>query len=71
MLRRSPVGVVLHRLGGGVALGGAATQGPKVEVTGRAGELLLFCFGRQAHARVEYAGEPESITRLKNAGFAV
>jgi uncharacterized protein (TIGR03085 family) len=74
MLRRSPVGVVLHYPGAvgsrAVVLGGAK-QGPKVEVIGGAGELLLFCFGRQAHARVEYAGEPESITRLKNAGFAV
>ncbi|MEU7833119.1 TIGR03085 family metal-binding protein [Nonomuraea sp. NPDC049129] len=66
MLRRSPVGVVLHRLGGGVTLGGAQ-QGPKVEVTGRAGELLLFCFGRQEHARVELAGDADAVARLKNA----
>jgi uncharacterized protein (TIGR03085 family) len=74
MLRRSPVGVVLHHPGAGgaraVVLGGAQ-QGPKVEVIGGAGELLLFCFGRQAHARVEYAGESEAITRLKNARFGV
>ncbi|MBT2228712.1 TIGR03085 family metal-binding protein [Nonomuraea sp. NEAU-A123] len=66
MLRRSPVGVVLHRLGGGVTLGGAR-QGPKVEVTGRAGELVLFCFGRQEHARVELSGDADAIARLKNA----
>lgn len=66
MLRRSPVGVVLHRLGGGVTLGGAR-QGPKVEVTGRAGELLLFCFGRQEHAKVELTGDADAIARLKNA----
>ncbi|MEU7854835.1 TIGR03085 family metal-binding protein [Nonomuraea sp. NPDC049141] len=66
MLRRSPVGVVLHRLGGGVTLGGAR-QGPKVEVTGRAGELVLFCFGRQEHARVELTGDADAIARLKNA----
>ncbi|WP_205315569.1 TIGR03085 family metal-binding protein [Nonomuraea lactucae] len=70
MLRRSPVGVVLHRLGGGVALGGAQS-GPKVEVTGRAPELLLFCFGRQAHARVELRGDPDSIARLKSARLGV
>ncbi|MDF2712070.1 MAG: hypothetical protein K0R62_7722 [Nonomuraea muscovyensis] len=66
MLRRSPVGVVLHRLGGGVALGGPQI-GPKVEVTGKAGELLLFCFGRQSHARVELRGDPDAIERLRGA----
>jgi uncharacterized protein (TIGR03085 family) len=66
MLRRSPVGVVLRRTGGGVALGGPR-QGPKVEVTGAAQELLLFCFGRQAHARVELAGDQSAISRLSDA----
>ncbi|TDC98714.1 TIGR03085 family protein [Nonomuraea deserti] len=64
MLRRAPVGVVLHRLGGGVLLAGPR-GGPKVEVTGRAGELLMFCFGRQAHARVELTGAPENAERLR------
>jgi uncharacterized protein (TIGR03085 family) len=70
MLRRSPVGVVLHRRGSGgarsVVLGGAG-EGPKVEVTGDAGELLLFCFGRQAHALVDLTGDADSVARLKNA----
>lgn len=66
MLRRSPVGVVLHRLGGGVALGGPQI-GPKVEVTGTAGELLLFCFGRQSHAVVELRGDQDAIARLRDA----
>ncbi|MEU0571810.1 TIGR03085 family metal-binding protein [Nonomuraea sp. NPDC005983] len=70
MLRSSPVGVVLHRLGGGVTLGGPR-QGPKVEVTGRAAELLLFCFGRQEHARVEYTGDDDAIARLKKAGLGL
>ncbi|MEU4224471.1 TIGR03085 family metal-binding protein [Nonomuraea sp. NPDC026600] len=70
MLRRSPVGVVLHRLGGGVTLGGAR-QGPKVEVTGRAGELVLFCFGRQEHARVELTGDADAIAQLKNAKLGI
>jgi uncharacterized protein (TIGR03085 family) len=70
MLRRSPVGVVLHRLGGGVALGGAQ-QGPKVEVTGRAGELLLFCFGRQEHAKVDLAGDAEAVARLREAKLGI
>ncbi|MFC4007534.1 TIGR03085 family metal-binding protein [Nonomuraea purpurea] len=70
MLRRSPVGIVLHRLGGGVALGGAR-QGPKVEVTGTASELLMFCFGRQGHARVELTGEPHAVDQVRNAILGV
>ncbi|WP_336209167.1 TIGR03085 family metal-binding protein [Nonomuraea sp. LPB2021202275-12-8] len=74
MLRRAPVGVVLHHPGAGgsraVVLGGAK-EGPKVEVIGGAGELLLFCFGRQTHAKVEFAGDPDAIARLKNARLGV
>ncbi|GAA3207911.1 TIGR03085 family metal-binding protein [Nonomuraea helvata] len=70
MLRKAPVGVVLHRLGGGVALGGPR-GGAKVEVTGRAGELLMFCFGRQRHARVELTGDPEAADRLLDASLGV
>ncbi|MEU7985401.1 TIGR03085 family metal-binding protein [Streptosporangium canum] len=69
-LRRSPVGVVLHRIGGGVALGGAKNA-PRVEVTGTAGELLLFCFGRQSHARVDVAGGEEAVARLMDAPLGV
>jgi uncharacterized protein (TIGR03085 family) len=70
MLRRSPVGVVLHRLGGGVALGGPR-QGPRVEVTGAASELLMFCFGRQEHARVELTGDPDAAERLRHAQLGI
>lgn len=70
MLRRSPVGVVLHRLGGGVVLGGPKGSS-RVEVTGRAAELLMFCFGRQAHARVELTGEPQAVTALREATLGV
>ncbi|MFI6319134.1 TIGR03085 family metal-binding protein [Nonomuraea sp. NPDC050556] len=66
LLRRSPVGVVLHRAEGGVVLGGPK-EGPKVEVTGKASELLLFCFGRQAHAKVTLSGDTAATARLTNA----
>jgi hypothetical protein len=64
------VGVVLHRLGGGVALGGPR-QGPRVEVTGTASELLMFCFGRQEHARVELTGEPHAVSQLRAASLGM
>lgn len=70
MLRKSPVGVVLHRLGGGVAIGGAK-DGPKVEVTGKASELLLFCFGRQEHARVDLTGDPDAVARVTHAPLGI
>lgn len=70
MLRKSPVGVVLHRLGGGVAVGGSR-QGPRVEVTGTASELLMFCFGRQEHARVELTGEPGDVSRLRGSSLGI
>ncbi|MFG2072775.1 TIGR03085 family metal-binding protein [Nonomuraea maritima] len=70
MLRKAPVGVVLHRLGGGVALGGPR-HGARVEVTGRASELLMFCFGRQEHAEVELTGDPDDIARLRAASLGV
>lgn len=66
MLRKAPVGVVLRRSGGGVALGGPR-GGARVEVTGPAAELLMFCFGRQRHARVELTGDPEAAERLRDA----
>ncbi|MEQ4716239.1 TIGR03085 family metal-binding protein [Nonomuraea sp. B19D2] len=70
MLRKAPVGVVLHRLGGGVVLGGPR-GGTRVEVTGRAAELLMFCFGRQRHAQVELTGDPEAVDRLRDAPLGV
>lgn len=69
-LRKSPVGVVLHRQEGGVALGGSK-DGPKVEVTGKASELIVFCFGRQKHARVEISGDSDATARLLNASLGV
>ncbi|MET8865986.1 TIGR03085 family metal-binding protein [Nonomuraea sp. NPDC004580] len=70
MLRKSPVGVVLHRLGGGVVLGGPRGHA-RVEVTGRAAELLMFCFGRQEHARVELTGDPAAVAALREATLGV
>ncbi|MFF0305848.1 TIGR03085 family metal-binding protein [Streptosporangium sp. NPDC004379] len=77
LLRRSPVGVVLRRTGapagGGprdVLLGGPR-GGARVEVSGRPGELVLFCFGRQPYARVELNGSQEAVARLRDASLGV
>ncbi|MFI7110452.1 TIGR03085 family metal-binding protein [Nonomuraea sp. NPDC050227] len=71
MLRRSPVRLVLRRAGGGTAGGGVAIggarEGAKVQVTGTAQELLLFCFGRQEHARVELTGDDAAVSRATEA----
>lgn len=70
-LRRSPVRVILHRVGGGVAIGGPKDATGQVEVTGRAGELLLFCFGRQAHAKVDISGDHEAVARLMDTPLGI
>ncbi|HWE90365.1 MAG TPA: TIGR03085 family metal-binding protein [Pseudonocardiaceae bacterium] len=60
--RRSPVGVVLRRPDGTEA---PAKQGPgTVTLNGEPGELLLFAFGRDA-VRIEFDGEPESVSAVK------
>ena len=66
-LRGAPVGVVLRRPDGAKTAGRMAE--PAVVVTGEPSELLLFAFGRQAHARVTYEGDPDTVTRLREARF--
>ncbi|MGI5490596.1 TIGR03085 family metal-binding protein [Microtetraspora malaysiensis] len=63
--RRSPVGVVLRRTNGEKAAGRMAE--PAVVAVGDAQELMLLAFGRQAHARVSYEGDPAAVTQLREA----
>ncbi|RMI43538.1 TIGR03085 family metal-binding protein [Streptomyces triticirhizae] len=65
MGRRSPVGLVLRRPNGQTAVAHKGT--PVVTVTGEPGELLLFAFGRQDAARVEYEGEEEAVAQAGSA----
>ena len=65
MGRRSPVGLVLRRPNGQTVVAHKGT--PVVTVTGEPGELLLFAFGRQAAARVEFEGDEEAVTRAREA----
>jgi TIGR03085 family protein len=69
MFRRAPVGVVLRRTGG-ERIGGKKAD-PYVVVTGEPQELMLFAFGRQAHARVTCTGDEEAVDRLRTAPLGV
>lgn len=60
--RKSPVGLVLRRSNGQTAVARKGT--PVVTVTGEAGELTLFAFGRQDATRVGIEGDKEAVTRL-------
>ncbi|MEZ5217361.1 MAG: hypothetical protein R2715_12465 [Ilumatobacteraceae bacterium] len=42
-----------------------------VTVSGPVGELVLFIFGRQAHARVGYVGDDDAVAALRTAQFGI
>lgn len=44
---------------------------PSVTVRGPVGELVLWMFGRQAHARVTYEGLDETIEAVRTASFGI
>jgi uncharacterized protein (TIGR03085 family) len=60
--RKAPVGLVLRRPDGQTIV--ARRGAPVVTVVGEPGELLLFAFGRGAHARVRAEGAPDAVARL-------
>lgn len=61
-LRRSPVGLVLHRPDGQETV---VKRGPNtVIISGEPVELLLFAFGRDA-VHVEFEGEQSAVARVK------
>ena len=66
LARRSPVGITLapDDAGGHVV---AKDRAPMVTVRGPVGELVLWTFGRQAHARVEYDGPDDAIESVRAA----
>lgn len=69
VLRRTPASVTVAAPGHGSRVAGRG--GPAVTVSGEPGELLLFLFGRQAHAHVELSG-PEHITaRMRTARYGI
>ncbi|MGF1429224.1 TIGR03085 family metal-binding protein [Kitasatospora sp. LaBMicrA B282] len=62
--RRTPVRVLLCRPDGRNLTVGPARPGA-VRVTGEPGELLLFAFGRGAHAAVTVAGPADEVAQLR------
>lgn len=63
LARKAPVGLVLRRSNGQTVVAHKGT--PVVTVTGEAGELTLFAFGRQDAAQVDLEGEKDAVARLR------
>jgi uncharacterized protein (TIGR03085 family) len=70
LLRKAPCGVMLEPTDGRPAVVGKDGD-PSVTVRGPVGELLLWVFGRQAHAMVEYHGADADVELLKTAKFGL
>jgi uncharacterized protein (TIGR03085 family) len=66
LARRAPVGVVLQPSDDGRPIT-AHKRDPCVTVRGPIGELVLFAYGRQAHADVELDGPPDAVAALRGA----
>lgn len=69
MFRRSPVGVVLCLPDGTTSV---AHKGERsVTLTGPASELILYAFGRTAHAYVEIDGDPADVQAFRDTSLSV
>ncbi|WP_117214411.1 TIGR03085 family metal-binding protein [Allorhizocola rhizosphaerae] len=69
-LRRYPATVRIETPGFGSVKAGTASP-DVLTLSGPPGELLLFLFGRQAHARAELSGPPEAAERLRRARLGI
>ncbi|MAT05126.1 MAG: TIGR03085 family protein [Acidimicrobiaceae bacterium] len=67
--RKVPVGITLVPDGGDPIV--AKRAEPMVTVRGPAGELMLFVFGRQDHARVALDGDPDAVEQARTAAFGL
>lgn len=68
--RKAPAGIILRPDDGRTAVE-ANGGSPMVTVSGPVAELVLWIFGRQAHARVEYDGPAEAVEALRSASFGI
>lgn len=71
MVRKAPSGLVLRLPDGTESVAKKPTEQGSVTVTGAPAELVLFCFGRGAVARVELDGDATTIERLRATSFGV
>lgn len=81
LCRKAGVGVILAITGTDAAGAPAATGpvrmitahkgSPVATITGSAGELLLYLYGRRDHALVEITGAPAAISALGSAKFGI
>ena len=67
--RGAPIGITLVPEGGEPIV--ARQADPMVTVRGPIGELVLFVFGRQDHARVSLEGDETAIEQARNASFGL
>lgn len=68
--RKAPAGITLEPDGGRAHVVAKDSE-PMVTVRGPIGELVLWIFGRQAHALVEYDGPAEAVEALRTASFGI
>lgn len=69
LARSAPSGLVLQPTGHQPI---RAKKGePTVTVSGNIGEIVLFMYGRAAHARVEFQGPTEQVEAIRSASFGV
>jgi uncharacterized protein (TIGR03085 family) len=67
--RKSPCGLVLQIAHGASVV---AKKGEvAVTVTGEVGELIMFVYGRQDHARVELSGPDDLVQAVRSTAFGV
>ncbi len=74
-LRRTPARVSVSGPGQPETISGGRRdlppQAPTVDLSGEPPELLLFLFGRQAHAHVSLSGPEEITARMRTARYGV
>ncbi len=70
LTRKAPAGIVLQPDDGHTAIT-AKTSEPMVTIRGPVGELVLFVYGRQAHAQVELDGPADAVAALRTASFGI
>jgi uncharacterized protein (TIGR03085 family) len=70
LVKSSPVGIVLAPDDGRATIVAKQAE-PSVTVSGSVGELVLFVYGRQAHSRVDIAGDDASVAAVIDASFGI